>query len=473
MEQNWLTIEEHENGKRILKKCAKEAEGEIVIPSGVTEIGKEAFKGCDRIISLVIPEGLRFIAFDAFCDIYGRTYCPSLANISFPSNVIYMSRGLINEPFEGTKWYDNQPEGVIYAGANAFGYKKGEVLEETVLVIKEGTKAIAPSAFEDCWNIAKVVLPNSIVSIGRDAFAGCMNLVAVLLSDSNQLNNEHEESLGTEVEGRIFKNAFCCCEKLKSVHIPSSITIIEKDAFYDCKNLDTLCFPVLSSIQSIADSQIIERDNSCVKFTNLVFDGGFPKTEKLFAGRVIEKLCINDKAVLKSFPETNQTFENCYIQELRINLAKKNCDKIPEDIISSLHLDSIKQAGRIIYAAPERCEKASLVPGYIRVTKALMHVPLEEGVEHDGDVFDINTKYIISVEPIRIERYQLVEGSIIRCASNAYERGVEYCVYEPYDKVLKKIETSLRMLSEQVGGVAGLLNQLETLVKPEPIVIKD
>ena len=36
MNPNWLTIE---NG--ILKKCSKEAEGEIVIPEGVTEISDD------------------------------------------------------------------------------------------------------------------------------------------------------------------------------------------------------------------------------------------------------------------------------------------------------------------------------------------------------------------------------------------------------------------------------------------------
>lgn len=467
MEQNWLTIKDQENGVRILAKCSEEAEGEVIIPAGVTGIGKEAFKGCDKITSLVIPEGLRFIEGTAFGNIFGKTYCPSLANICFPSDVYNISYYGMYAPFVGTKWYSDQPEGVVYADVNAIGYK-GEMLEETVLVIKEGTKAIGHRAFENCDNIAKVVLPDSIVIIAQDAFFGCRNLVDVSLSYSYQMNDEQEKSL-IEGKGGIFSGAFSSCENLKSVHIPSSIKIIEKNAFFDCKNLDTLCFPALSSIQSIADSQIIDRDNTYVKFSNLVFDGGFPKTERLFAGREFDKIFINDKTVLKSFPGTNHTFEDCSIQELRINLAKKNCDKIPEDIISSLHLDSREDAGHIIYAAPERCEETSSVPGYIRVTKALIHVPLKERYEHDGDVFDINTKYIISVEPIDIvERYHPVKGSIIRCASNAYERGVEYCVYEPYDMVLEKIETSLHMLSEQVGGAAGLLNQLETLIKPDP-----
>ena len=32
--------------------------GDVVIPEGVTSIGKEAFRGCDAIISIAIPNGV-------------------------------------------------------------------------------------------------------------------------------------------------------------------------------------------------------------------------------------------------------------------------------------------------------------------------------------------------------------------------------------------------------------------------------
>ena len=57
MEQNWLTIEVNEKGQRVLRKCAKEAEGEVVIPQGITEIGTGAFEGCDSLSSISLPSG--------------------------------------------------------------------------------------------------------------------------------------------------------------------------------------------------------------------------------------------------------------------------------------------------------------------------------------------------------------------------------------------------------------------------------
>lgn len=77
---------------------------------------------------------------------------------------------------------------------------------------------------------------------------------------------------------------------------------------------------------------------------------------------------------------------------------------------------------------------------------------------------DINTKYIVSVEPLELERYYPHTGSLITFAAPVLgERLYRLQVYESCDMVLKKIEDSLNMLSQQVGGVAGLLNQLETL----------
>ena len=61
--------------------------GDIVIPEGVTTIGKEAFRGKKKITGVVVPEGVREIGNFAFCD------CIKLEELDFPNSVktLYVS----------------------------------------------------------------------------------------------------------------------------------------------------------------------------------------------------------------------------------------------------------------------------------------------------------------------------------------------------------------------------------------------
>ena len=56
----------------VLKKCAKEATGKILIPEGVTEIGAYAFDGCSSLTEIVIPECFRKRVKKIFGDGFNR-----------------------------------------------------------------------------------------------------------------------------------------------------------------------------------------------------------------------------------------------------------------------------------------------------------------------------------------------------------------------------------------------------------------
>lgn len=309
MKQNWLTIEEHENGKRILKKCAKEAEGEIVIPEGVSEIADGAFKECDKITSLVLPEGLNRIGYHAFCDRYGKeSYCPALVSIHFPSNrlsaPVFLS---INTVLRGTAWYDNQPNGVVYAGVNAIGYK-GEMPRNTEIVIKEGTKYVSGYAFMDCFNLVSITLPESLAYIDESAFIGCRFLKTITFSSNVNLSGGYfmEETLWyknqpdgivyaganaigfngkmpqkTEIvikEGTkyITFRAFASQKNLEKVTLPQSIVKIGFEAFQYCENLKTVCIPKVCNIETVCESWLTTRDNT---LSQMLFRSGLQETE--------------------------------------------------------------------------------------------------------------------------------------------------------------------------------------------------
>ena len=103
--------------------------------------------------------------------------------------------------------------------------------------------SIAPAAFYNS-KVTEVVMPNSITSIGEEAFLGCDQLANVTLS-LNITEVPRECFLGTGLvniaipEGvvKVAYGAFQDCFSLHTVMLPSSLQRIEAYAFNGCHNL--------------------------------------------------------------------------------------------------------------------------------------------------------------------------------------------------------------------------------------------
>ena len=212
----------------------------ITIPDGVTIINRQTFENCTGLKSITIPDSVVRVYWDAFknCtslesisipdgveEIEEGTFdgCESLENITIPDSVTIINPG----EFNGTKWYENQPDGLVYAGKVAYAYK-GEMPQNTSITIIDGTKTLEDNLFSGCYNLAEVIIPNTVTRIGDNTFNGCTSLESVTIPDSI-----------TE----ICTNTFEGCTSLESVTIPDSVTIIHDDAFIDCTSLKNVTIP--------------------------------------------------------------------------------------------------------------------------------------------------------------------------------------------------------------------------------------
>lgn len=95
----------------------------------------------------------------------------------------------------------------------------------TSISILPSVREICISAFEYCFNLKEIEIPNTVTIIEDFAFAGCLNLEYIKLPDNLK---------------SIRRNIFNDCKKLDNLVIPNSVNVISRHAFSNCESLKTL-----------------------------------------------------------------------------------------------------------------------------------------------------------------------------------------------------------------------------------------
>lgn len=90
------------------------------------------------------------------------------------------------------------------------------------VIIRDGVKNIAETAFSNCYNLTQVILSSTVKSVGSNAFNSCPKL---------------EEVIIPEGVNEIGSMAFAMCSSLKAVNLPSTVMSIGENVFFLCSGL--------------------------------------------------------------------------------------------------------------------------------------------------------------------------------------------------------------------------------------------
>lgn len=200
----------------------------IELGNSVEEIGYQAFFGCDSLESINIPDTCKSIGSAAFfrCSSLGEIHIPASVeklgisyNLTKPSNIFESAYNLKSVTVD-----ENNPrytciDGVLY-GKDDNGNLIDLIFypfskQDNIYEIPDGIQYIAGSACASA-KFEKVIIPDSVKTISKDAFEKCASLTTV------------EGGKGLK---KIEYEAFGYCESLTAFELSDTLTYIESGAF--------------------------------------------------------------------------------------------------------------------------------------------------------------------------------------------------------------------------------------------------
>ena len=247
----------------------------ILLPEGITEIPTQAFWLCHNLKNLHIPSTVTNIVGSAFYR------CGKLNNVTLAEGNTAFKMGDDKALYsaDGKKlvlYCDKQSEAVFEVPAEveeicdyAFGgggRNDTKSIKGIIFDQKSKLKSIGNNAFDCCTSLSSIEIPDSVSTIGKDAFLDCgmtsIKLPSSLKVLTRSCLNGNSLTTITIPEGveEIEYAVFWWMSTLTTVDLPASMKNIAEDAFANCTALTTVNYhgtPADSANINIQDSTII------------------------------------------------------------------------------------------------------------------------------------------------------------------------------------------------------------------------
>lgn len=296
----------------------------VTIPEGVTAINKEAFFACKNLKNVRLPESLKTIGWKSFMG------CSSLSEIVIPDGVT----AIYSKAFDGTALSRDKnrlDNNVLYLGNKLI---RASLFLSGEYEIKPGTNCIAASAFSGCRSLTSVKIPEGIITIENGTFSACGSLTNVTLPDEIRSIGDY---------------AFSGCGRLLDISIPEGVMGIGERAFENCAALTDVTIP--GSVTSLAESAF----SACAGLTNVTIHEGTKR---------IGTQCFEDCANLKfvRLPKSLTSigvnaFSNCKDIQFLVSPVFPTSKHAPGTAFPIL--DPAKTSCWYAYAAKDDCDNLS------------------------------------------------------------------------------------------------------------------
>ena len=378
----------------------------VIIPNSVTRISNNAFQNCSNLSSIIVDTGNTFYDSRENCNaiISTRDNCLMLGCKStiIPNSVTAIgSSAFANVGITSIVI----PNSVTTIYSNAF-YRCKDL---TAVTLTRGLTRIYNSAFAYC-GLTSIVIPQSVNKLDNDVFWECDDLLSIIVEEGNEIYDSRENcnaiirtednSLLIGCKSTVIPNsvtsigryAFAGCDGLTAINLPNSITTIDEGAFLN-SGLTTINLP--SNVSTIGDQAFQSSGLSTIILPeNLIIIGS-----SAFADTNLSSIILPNRLEKIGYA----AFAGCKLE----NIIVKNCNTISSSAFSS----AVYQHGILYVPAGQRRDAIYGDGGWSRFNN------IREIAMESRELSEAKAYTLMNTNDFSLAVYDAVNGEVANASS--------------------------------------------------------